>query len=285
MKTKPYLPLIALSSALLSPLAISADPANDPLLKSLEGDRTAALSKFFSVTEKAEWLAKLPPSDGLVIIKLKSGEYMIVDSGLRYAFEAKSIVDIGNGQVVDDRDKVNQLWKVNVDALSTLPLPLFTYGQDKLKADFTVMVSMSNHASTKAVMDMIRDKQDDYRIDVMLMGTFDEVQLLSAGNLYCAEDRKLAKQRLLDLKFPLKSDKTTWLKQLPTCKHDDVISAFNVAQMYHVKKYPFFYNKNGASITGIPTDIDKFVEWNPTNIASYKHFDWDLQKGAANDGS
>lgn len=278
---------LLISSAIASMLVASPamsfeEEQSDPLLQSLSNNREANLAEFFSVTEKAEWVASLPPTQGLVVVKLKNGQYMIIDAGMRFAFEAGAIVDIGNGQVIDTPEKINDAWLVNVDAISSMPLPIFTYGVDKLKADFTVMVAMVDHPSTKAVMDLIRENQNKYRIDVMLMGTTDKTQLLSAGNLYCAEDRKLAKERLLDLKFPLKSDKTTWLDQLPTCKHEDVLSAFNVAKMYSVNKYPFFYNSYGAYMTGVPLQIDKFIEWKPKNMAAVQQFNWDLQ-GATKD--
>jgi len=250
----------------------------DPLLESLKNNREATLSNFFSITQNAEWVATLPETTGMIITKLKNGDYMVVDGNLRYAFVASKIVNIDNGEQVVDEISANNVWLLHPEQISKLPLPLFRYGVDKPKADITIMAALEQNQSTKDTVEFIKKHESNYRIDVILMATTSRKAMDSVAHLKCAEDRKIAKQRFLDMKFPVKSDPKTHLKQLPTCSMEDVLSTLTLAKRYNVKAYPFVYNEYGGYATGLPNNIDDFIAYKPTNLAHVQGLDWSNKK-------
>ncbi len=266
---------LALTALALSvSFAGNAVAEDDPLLQAVQETREGKLSNFFSVTQNAEWVASLPETSGMIITKLKNGEYMIVDANLRYAFYATKIVNIVNGDEVTGPQKANDVWLVNAEAVAKLPLPLFRYGPEKPKADITIMTAMTDDEPTRNTVEFIKKLMDEYRIDVIMMGTRNNVEAESAAHLMCAEDRLEAKQRLLDMKFPVKQDKLTHLKQHATCKGQEVLSTITLARMYNVKAYPFVYNAYGASVQGLPNDIEDFMVYQPNNLANIQGLDW-----------
>ena len=127
---------------------------------------------------------------------------------------------------------------------------------------------MENSKVTKNITNFIKENVDKYRIDIMLMGSKNRQQLISASNFYCAKDRTLAKANLLNLIIPVKEDKSTWMPQHITCDTKNVIAALAIAKVYNVMTYPFLINPHGASSTVIPTDIQSFIQNKPTNLHS-----------------
>lgn len=268
-----------LVSALLSTTVIASQSApNDPLLSSLHSDPALKTQEFFSPSDKAEWVANLPPTNGLIVTKIRSGQYMIVDANLRYAFYANNIFDILNGREITSPEQMNDVWLINTDKLSTQSLPIFSYGKNKAIADITIMMPMEQSDVAKNITDYIKKHQADFRIDIILMGTKNRQQLLSASNLYCAKDRDQAKSNLLNLIFPINSDKSTWLEQHVTCNAKDVISAMHVAKIYNVTLYPFSFNNAGASQIGLPDDLKSFSVLAPKDLANPQILDWEKFK-------
>lgn len=248
--------------------------ADDPLSESLLNTRNQKLSDFFSMSANAEWVAKLPETGGMVLTKLKNGNYMAIGSNMRYAFEVKRVVNIMSGEEILDLNTANDLWLVYPEQIQKMPLPMFRYGPDKPKADITIMAPVQNDKASNSTVEFVKKHMDKYTIDVILMATTSKVAGNSVAHLMCAMDRSLAKERYLEKKFPIKDDPTTHLEQNPQCNVDDIISTFTLQRMYNVKSYPFSYNKHGAIAAGLPVDFEKFLEYKPENLAAIKGLDW-----------
>ena len=248
--------------------------ADDPLSESIANSREQKLSDFFSVTANAEWVANLPATNGIIITKLKSGNFMAVDSNMRYAFEIKRIVNVMNGAEVVDPKSANDVWLVYPDQIQKLPLPMFRYGPDKPKADITIMAGVEDDEASKATVEYVKQYMDKYTIDVILMATTSKKAGNSIAHLMCAMDRKEAKQRYLEMALPTKEDKSSHMEQNPNCKVEDVLSTFTLQRMYNVNTYPFAYNSHGASVSGLPQNLEEFLDYKPENLASIQGLDW-----------
>lgn len=251
-----------------SAMASQSDP-DDPLIQSIAEMPKAKLKEFFSPTNSgADWVAGLPTSPGMIVTKLKNGQYMIMDANFRYAFYANNIIDITRGREVTSLEDMNDIWLIDTSKLNSNKLPIFSYGLSKPEADLYILMPMENSKVTKNITNFIKENVDKYRIDIMLMGSKNRQQLISASNFYCAKDRTLAKANLLNLIIPVKEDKSTWMPQHITCDTKNVIAALAIAKVYNVMTYPFLINPHGASSTVIPTDIQSFIQNKPTNLHS-----------------
>lgn len=261
--------LLKLSALVASAvLSFNASADTDPLLDSIRNSQQGQLAEFLGPgADLAQWTANLPPPAGLIAIKLKTNQFMIMDMQMRYAFYANSIFDIANNRQVIEADDFNKMWHINGDSIIESDLPIFNFGVDKLRADFTVMLMAADSDATKATIGFIKEHMSDYRIDVLLIGSENRESLTAAANLYCAEDRVAAKERLLNLEFPVANDPSTHLKQILTCSPESILHAIQVAGMYGVKRLPFSYNANGAWIYGLPDDIPEFVKATEMNRA------------------
>ncbi|PSX07085.1 hypothetical protein C0W27_16070 [Photobacterium angustum] len=257
-----------LKFAALSLLLLSSISNADPLLNSLKAKPQNKLAEFLAPTSVAEWTASMPAPAGLLAVKLKNNQFMIVDTQARYAFYANSIFDIAGEREVKTEDDFNSMWQINAEGISNFKLPLMTFGVDKLTADITIMATAQNTDATKMTIKYIETFKDKYRIDVILMGSKNKAALAAASNLYCAEDRKLAKQRFMELKFPSRSDKSTHLKQLATCDTDAVLKSIQIALMYRVKTLPFSYNSHGSFYAGLPPKPSEFVDKKSMDLAN-----------------
>lgn len=255
----------------LSLLSSSALAEIDPLLNSLKSKSKNKLAEFLGPTSVAEWTAGIPAPAGLLAVKLKNNQFMIVDTQARYAFYASSIFDIAGEREVKTEDDFNSMWQINAKGISQFALPIMTFGVDKLNADITIMATAQNTAATKMTIKYIETFKNKYRIDVILMGSKNKAALAAASNLYCAEDRLLAKQRFMELKFPTKTDKSTHLKQLATCDTDAVLKSIQIALMYRVKTLPFTYNSYGSFFEGLPPDPKEFTEKKSMGLANIMH--------------
>ncbi|CAH1589269.1 MULTISPECIES: hypothetical protein [Vibrio] len=248
--------------------------ADDPLSESVANSREQKLTDFFSITANADWTAKLPETGGMVLTKLKNGNYVAMGSNMRYAFEVKRVVNIMNGEEVLDLKTANDLWLVYPEQVQKMPLPMFRYGPDKPKADITIMAPVQDDKASKSTVEFVKEHMDKFTIDVILMATTNKVAGNSVAHLMCAMDRKLAKERYLDMKFPIKEDVSTHLEQNPQCNVDDIISTFTLQRMYNVKTYPFTYNSHGATVAGLPENLEQFLDFKPENLASIQGLDW-----------
>lgn len=248
--------------------------ANDPLTESVANSRNQKLTDFFSMTANADWVAKLPETGGMVLTKLKNGNYIAMGTNMRYAFEVKRVVNIMSGEEVLDLKTANDVWLVYPEQIQKMPLPMFRYGPDKPKADITIMAPVQNDKASKSTVEFVKEHMDKYTIDVILMATTNKVAGNSVAHLMCAMDRKLAKERYLEMKFPIKEDKSTHLEQNPQCNVNDIISTFTLQRMYNVKSYPFTYNSHGATVAGLPENFEKFLDYKPENLASIQGLDW-----------
>ncbi|AIW22723.1 hypothetical protein F0267_01155 [Vibrio coralliilyticus] len=265
--------LTALALALAASVSGNA-LADDPLSESVANSREQKLTDFFSITANADWTAKLPETGGMVLTKLKNGNYVAMGSNMRYAFEVKRVVNIMNGEEVLDLKTANDLWLVYPEQVQKMPLPMFRYGPDKPKADITIMAPVQDDKASKSTVEFVKEHMDKFTIDVILMATTNKVAGNSVAHLMCAMDRKLAKERYLDMKFPIKEDVSTHLEQNPQCNVDDIISTFTLQRMYNVKTYPFTYNSHGATVAGLPENLEQFLDFKPENLASIQGLDW-----------
>lgn len=241
---------------------------NDPLLNSIKSQTQNKLASFLGPTAVAEWVAGMPSPAGLIAVKLKTDQFMIMDTQARYAFYANSIFDIAGEREVKTEDDFNAMWQINSKGISKLKLPTMTFGVDKLTPDMTIMATAANTDATKMTVNYIKTFSDKYRIDVILMGSKNKAALAAASNLFCAEDRVLAKERFLALKFPTQNDKSTHLKQLATCDTNAILQSIQIALMYRVQTLPFAYNSYGSFFAGLPPKPHEFIEKKSMKLAN-----------------
>ncbi|MDA0152467.1 hypothetical protein OH460_09140 [Vibrio sp. Makdt] len=265
MKSK----LVSSMSLALTLMASSSAFSNetvDPFLKAISSSKNAKQSEFFSpVASGAEWLATLPSNAGLFAIKLKTGQFMIMDAGFRYAFYANNLFDIIRGQEITTVDELNDVWLIDTEKLSSNNVPIFSYGLEKPQADLVIFMPMVKNNDTINIANMLNENKDKLRIDIVLIGSHDPKQINTGAHLFCAKDRKLAKERLSNLEFPKYGEKDTYLDQHATCNKKHMMAGLAIARMYNIFSFPYFVNKNGATNNGVPEDINEFVTLTPVN--------------------
>ncbi|MCQ1058396.1 hypothetical protein LRP52_23915 [Photobacterium sp. ZSDE20] len=244
---------------------------DDPLASFANKSGQNQTANFLAMAENAEWFAKLPPSQGWVLMKLKNGTMMMVDTDMRFAINGAELFDLRHQQRVDNLDAANQSWLVNLNNLDHFDLPVFTYGPDKPKADFTVLLAPTNHAEILDTLSQIKDNQDKYRFDVVLMGTVSQTVYEISVNLFCAEDRVEAKERLLNADYPDTSTEETRMPMLPTCEHSKVADAFALTHLYNITRYPYIIRHDGAAIAGSPRSMEELY-----NLPAPKHAELDI---------
>lgn len=266
--------------ALSATLALGTANANglDPLMKALQSQPDTKKAEFLSPAAKgAEWLAMLPDTSGMYAVKLKTGQFMIMDSHFRYAFYANNLFDMIRGQEITTIEELNQVWLIDESKLDPNTLPIFSYGQEKPKADMTILVGVHKSEATKRLMQFVKENQEKYRIDLVLMGTTGKRQLFSVINLFCAKDRVLAKERLLNLEIPTYGDEESLLDYHATCNREHIMAGTAISKMYNVTHYPYFINGKGHSTIGIPKDLEKFLTElpeNPSHSIDFSNEDW-----------
>lgn len=261
--------LLASTLGLCMSTMASADGIVDPFLNALANTPDAKTSEFMSPLQSGvQWVANLPPTSGMMVVKLENGQHMIIDGNFKYAFYANNVMDLVRGEEITEMDQINNVWEMETSKLNSKDLPIFSYGVEKPKADLFVFMDMQKGLAATDIVEYIKLNQDKYRIDVVLVGGTDKVKLNSAANLFCAKDRKQAKANLLELKLPVKDDSTTWLDIHPTCTVDYVFKSSMMAHMYNITRFPAVVNSKGVILNGLPKDLERFVTYenpNPSN--------------------
>ncbi len=269
LKSKLSALVVAGVLGLSASASVSADAITDPFLKAIANSPESKTREFMAPLQSGvQWVANLPPSAGMMVVKLENGQNMIIDGNFKYAFYANNVMDLVRGEEITEMKQINDVWEIETSKLTSNEMPVFSYGVEKPKADLYVFMDMQKGQAATDIVEYIKLNKDKYRMDVILMGGVDKVKLNAAANLFCAKDRKLAKANLLDLKLPVKDDSSTWLDIHPTCTVDYVYKSSMLAHMYNITRFPAVANSNGVILNGLPKDLERFTTYenpNPSN--------------------